>query len=756
MNAKERCRVGNLSRARRCLRIIAQAMATLAFAFGLSDRDLHAADGPRKVALLVGINKYQKRSFPDLTWAERDMGALEQQLKGLGFTTVLLTGSAQGKLQATRENIDRELLALLKGIGKEDVVLLGLSGHGQEFPVKRAGKQVEESFFCPYDAVEGEAETLLGFNYLLDDVLARKGGRNLVLVDACRDVRKDKNRGAKGIQGRVITLPEDTAVLFSCKAGQQSWENDDLQHGLFTYCILDGLKTLATKDKKVSWSALQDHVLAKMTSPEIARKMPRQQTPIPAGGVPYTELGKVRHATPAEILDKAIALSISMHVTPGKRTGQLAIVDALVHIRTLDAAEKFARSMANPEDKSTALAKIAIALAKNGATDQARGMLSEARDIALTLKSAALETPHATVSEAMALTGNLDEGLRVARSSLYSRVTALCAVADVQIKQDRKDLAKPILDEAMANAKDKFLISSIATYQADAALHDDVRKSCDKILAAYGGNDDEYGEGKLQVAYILAYAGLASEAIEMARSVPPRTSNKHQALHYVVQGLVRAGKLPQAQEALKLAEDENYRKLRLNSGELYRSLALCEIAQAQFRVGQKAEARETINTAARLVRSALAEWGKEDYTIRHISRGVDRVARVQVVIGQFTDALRMAALLDNQKLFERAGTYVGMAADASRMDVVTDEIKLWARTVALVSWAEEIKKRDQNLLDSERDFARGAARLDCLDEALAVVNELPPSYIRIRLYCELAAGLFDVEHGLDLPETNRP
>jgi hypothetical protein len=72
--------------------------------------------------LLVGINKNLKRSFPDLTCAEHDMEALNQELSGLGFKTVRLAGSAKGILHATRENIDRELLGLLQGIGKEDAV----------------------------------------------------------------------------------------------------------------------------------------------------------------------------------------------------------------------------------------------------------------------------------------------------------------------------------------------------------------------------------------------------------------------------------------------------------------------------------------------------------------------------------------------------------------------------------------------------------------------------------------------------------
>ncbi len=40
------------------------------------------------------------------------------------------------------------------------------------------------------------------------------------------------------MQGRVVALPEDTAILFSCRAGQKSEERDDLKHSLFTVGLL--------------------------------------------------------------------------------------------------------------------------------------------------------------------------------------------------------------------------------------------------------------------------------------------------------------------------------------------------------------------------------------------------------------------------------------------------------------------------------------------------------------------------------------
>jgi formylglycine-generating enzyme required for sulfatase activity len=244
---------------------------------------------PAKVALLVGINKYDRRGFDDLRYAERDVEDLRKELESAGFRVILLKGSATGKDRATRANIEERLAELLKGATKETVVLVALSGHGQQLEVKADGKTKEDALFCPVDAVKDDPETLFSLSHLIDDALARRGGRNLVLVDACRDQPKDLGRGSRGVQGRVVALPEDTAVLFSCRAGQQSFESDEAGggHGLFSYCVLEGLREKLKKDGQVTWSALVSYVEDRMASKEVQGWIPkgREQEPIPAGNV---------------------------------------------------------------------------------------------------------------------------------------------------------------------------------------------------------------------------------------------------------------------------------------------------------------------------------------------------------------------------------------------------------------------------------------------------------------------------------------
>ena len=100
-------------------------------------RNLQPHSDTAHVALLVGINEYRKPGFIDLKWAENDVAEMEQELRRLGFDkVVVMKGSSEGELRPTKENIEAQLKGLLADVGKDDIVLVMLSGHGQELKVK--------------------------------------------------------------------------------------------------------------------------------------------------------------------------------------------------------------------------------------------------------------------------------------------------------------------------------------------------------------------------------------------------------------------------------------------------------------------------------------------------------------------------------------------------------------------------------------------------------------------------------------------
>ena len=250
---------------------------------------------PKKVALLVGVNTYDKPGFAPLKFAESDVDALAAELKKHGFAVTVLKGSGKDKLRATRENIDRTIKHLVEPLSQNDLMLVALSGHGQELPSVRKVND-KDAFFCPVDAIREDPKKLFSLSYLTDDILAKNVGKKLVIVDACRDMPDDSSRGSKGIQGRMIALPEDTAVLFSCRSGQRSFEKAQVKHGLFTHCLLEGLRGEAARPGKtdISWQDLVAFVDSRMASDEIKTLLGagQVQEPIAAGGVGRTIIGK--------------------------------------------------------------------------------------------------------------------------------------------------------------------------------------------------------------------------------------------------------------------------------------------------------------------------------------------------------------------------------------------------------------------------------------------------------------------------------
>jgi formylglycine-generating enzyme required for sulfatase activity len=268
---------------------------------------------PRKVAFLVGPEKYL-HDFGKLDYTARDVTALAEVLRDVGFDeVVVLTDPPEGKNPATRDNILDRLDKLLNrqsdrslNVRQGDVVLVALSGHGLELDVPdaaNAGRTKRETFFAPADGKKGKADTLVGLTHLVDDVLAPCGGRNLLLVDACREVY-DPNKG-KGFDGRHLSLTGQTAILFSCSSTERSWESAEVKHGVFTQAVLEVMAEGIKEGKSLSWAGLVAGVEGKMTSDEYRKLLPESQTQTPvvrAAEVPATVLITRRKVDPPKVV----------------------------------------------------------------------------------------------------------------------------------------------------------------------------------------------------------------------------------------------------------------------------------------------------------------------------------------------------------------------------------------------------------------------------------------------------------------------
>ncbi|MGK7894189.1 MAG: SUMF1/EgtB/PvdO family nonheme iron enzyme, partial [Xenococcus sp. (in: cyanobacteria)] len=126
-------------------------------------------------------------------------------------------------LRAQFENIERPLLK------SGDNLWFFFAGHGL--------RHRDKDYLMLCDSDPGDVEhTAIAVEYVTER-LRRSGADNVVLfLDACRD---EGSRGGVGI-GRE--QHQGVITFYSCTANQKSWEFDQLQHGSFTYALLEGLR----------------------------------------------------------------------------------------------------------------------------------------------------------------------------------------------------------------------------------------------------------------------------------------------------------------------------------------------------------------------------------------------------------------------------------------------------------------------------------------------------------------------------------
>jgi TPR repeat protein/uncharacterized caspase-like protein len=276
----------------------------------------HAARGqatttaPRgdKYALLVGVRQYENNQLRNLKYAEPDVVALAEVLRDRGYRAenlVLMTQTRATdniRFLPLAANIRKELHLLLKSRSRADSVLVVLAGHGVQF------RGSEENYFCPTDATLTDKNSLIPLREVYQELDKCPAGFKLLLVDACRnDPIADASRGRLEVDLESVTRPQQllppggVAAFYSCSAGEKSYEDEKLQHGVFLNFVIKGLRGEADldKDHKVTLPELEQYI--KKQVPDYVRVQQGQdQLPDLVGKthglVPLVNLEKTRQA----------------------------------------------------------------------------------------------------------------------------------------------------------------------------------------------------------------------------------------------------------------------------------------------------------------------------------------------------------------------------------------------------------------------------------------------------------------------------
>ena len=247
--------------------------------------DLPPGDGQR-VALLVGVDRYEGTGLRNLEYAEKDVTDLNGLLTTLGYRVTLMTRAEFKRLDKdfllpTAANVRDQLGALTRERKPGDVVLVAFSGHGAHL------KRTDKLYYCPTGANLEKEDTLVAIDDVLTTLKGCTAGRKIVVVDACRNEPGDGRQGGtpdelmSATRPLIPDLPGGTLALFSCSKGQIAYESGDHKRGFLFHYVIEGLGgKAANKSGQVTWLGLADYVGAEVPDAVRREKGPRAaQTP---------------------------------------------------------------------------------------------------------------------------------------------------------------------------------------------------------------------------------------------------------------------------------------------------------------------------------------------------------------------------------------------------------------------------------------------------------------------------------------------
>ncbi|MFO0801696.1 MAG: caspase family protein [Gemmataceae bacterium] len=225
------------------------------------------ADPVNLVGLSVGINDYSgyrkaggARNFGDLASANRDAMAIARTFEGFrGSDKFFRQGELELRLdaKANRKQLLASLNAFAATAKPEDLLVVFFAGHGdlvlpgpkgglipnnikpELIPKGQRGLAAGGGLFvlcCPEYSEKNAANTSLTAEELFDG-LAKVNCRKVVLLDACHSGQASE----ANLLRRAAPNGQGPFVIASCDQSELAYEHPKLNHGVFSYAVLDAL-----------------------------------------------------------------------------------------------------------------------------------------------------------------------------------------------------------------------------------------------------------------------------------------------------------------------------------------------------------------------------------------------------------------------------------------------------------------------------------------------------------------------------------
>jgi tetratricopeptide (TPR) repeat protein/uncharacterized caspase-like protein len=245
---------------------------------GATSGELSSDHGPEVGlwAVLIGVSRYQYgdqdldgNRISNLKHAAEDCEAMRDFLmspEGGGFHEDHII-SMQDE-SATKTNVEAAL-AKLKRAKPNDFFVIYIAAHGAVLPYTdpKTNTTRDIPYFLLYDTdlrdSEKTALRMEAFRHTVDGLEAKKG---IVLSDTCYS--GGVQLIGRGVDDSVVAnqryldlmnkVPQGVGFISAARQTERSYEKDDFSHGVFTYCLIDGLSGAAdaNQDAKVTFDEL--------------------------------------------------------------------------------------------------------------------------------------------------------------------------------------------------------------------------------------------------------------------------------------------------------------------------------------------------------------------------------------------------------------------------------------------------------------------------------------------------------------------
>ena len=216
-------------------------------------------------AVLIGIETYQQRGISSVQFAQADAAAMKDLLvQDLGVPAENITVWLD--FEATKSAFENELPYLIRGLSPGDRFIFFYAGHG--FFANGTNR------LTTWDTHPGN---LSGTSVSLEDVLLRplkdqQGVDSLVFIDACAADLKTSLVQARDIVSdltpnefeALVRSTDHSAAFFACSPNEKAYPSDALQHGIWTYHLIQALQGDAEgaldRDRWITGDSLKNYL----------------------------------------------------------------------------------------------------------------------------------------------------------------------------------------------------------------------------------------------------------------------------------------------------------------------------------------------------------------------------------------------------------------------------------------------------------------------------------------------------------------